>query len=141
VVARAFNQATAKAGSATFGQFLDGHLGGAGLANGQTARLLGLRQMSGAYRTNISVTNTGLEAAEVRITLYDNTGTELTSYILEVGSGMVVQDLQPFKTRAGMPNLGWGFAMVEVIEGTGILSSASVADAITNDATTIPMKR
>jgi hypothetical protein len=140
VVARVFNEAAAKSEGGTYGQFIDGQPGGLGLAQGQSARLLGLRQMSGAYRTNISVTNTGLDPAEVRITLYNNSGTELTSYTLEVGSGKVEQDLQPFKNRAGKPNLGWGFAVVEVVEGSGILSSASVADAVTNDATTIPMK-
>jgi hypothetical protein len=135
VVARIFN-ATAEG---TFGQFLDG-IDFAGLDEGDEARLYGLRQMAGEFRTNISVTNTGLEPATVEVTLYGTNGSELTSYDLTVGSGMVVQDLEPFRTRAGSPNLGWGYAIVEVISGDGIITSASVIDSRTNDPTTIAMK-
>jgi hypothetical protein len=138
VVARIFNQSPT---GGTFGQFLYGYPGGAGLAVGQGAQLLGLRQQEGAFRTNISVTNTGLDTAAVRITLFANNGTELHSYTLEVGSGMVYQDTQPFKRRAGRPNLGFGYAVVEVTQGYGVLTSASVIDDVTNDATTILMKQ
>ncbi len=137
VVSRIFNQSD----KGTYGQFMDGHRGGTGMAAGDSAMLLGLRQSAGAFRTNISVTNTGKDVAQVRITLYVSDGTELTSYDLTVGSGMVVQDLQPFKTRANRPDLGFGFALVEVVDGSGVFTSASVADDVTNDATTIPMKR
>ena len=54
---------------------------------------------------------------------------------------MVVQDLEPFRTRAERPNIGWCFATVEVESGSGILTSATVIDANTNDGNTIPMKR
>jgi hypothetical protein len=137
VVARIANQS----GGGSYGQFLDGYAAGSGLSAGQSARLIGLRQMSGAFRTNISVTNTGMETAEVRITLFGNSGSEVGSFTLEVGSGMVVQDLEPFRRRASQPDIGWGFALVEVVDGSGILASASVIDAATNDATTVPMKR
>jgi hypothetical protein len=125
----------------TFGQFFDGYPGGNGMSKGDTARLLGLRQVAGAFRTNISVTNTGMQTATALVTLYDTSGTELHSYNLKVAPGMVVQDLEPFKTRAGEANLGWGYATVEVVSGSGVLTSASVVDEVTNDATTIPMKR
>jgi hypothetical protein len=49
------------------------------------------------------------------------------------------QDLEPYKNRAGRPNLGWGFAVVEALEGEGLLVSASVIDSKTNDPTTIPI--
>jgi hypothetical protein len=141
IVTRTFNQPAAKAEAGTYGQFYDGYMGGAGMVSGASARLLGLRQMTDEFRTNISVTNTGLDPAEVRVTLFESDGTDLHSYTLEVGAGMVVQDLQPFKARARKPNLGWGFAVVEVTDGSGILVSASVIDAVSGDATTIPMKR
>ncbi len=54
---------------------------------------------------------------------------------------MVVQDLEPFRTRAGEPDLGWGYATVEVDSGSGVMTSATVIDSKTNDGTTIPMKR
>jgi len=124
----------------TVGQFLDGREGG-GLVQGQTARLLGLRQSAGSFRTNFSVTNAGAADAQVRIGLYAATGTMVTSYDLMVPSGMTVQDLQPFAARAGQPDLGWGFATVTVTSGRGILATAYVIDSKTNDATAIPMKR
>jgi hypothetical protein len=136
VASRVFN--TSDAG--TFGQFINGYAGGAGLTVGQVARLIGLREAAGAFRSNISVTNTGLVPGEVAVTLWSSTGTPIITYTLSVGSGMVVQDVQPFANRAGQPNIGWGYATVEVISGNGILTSASVIDAKTNDATTVPMK-
>ncbi len=136
VIERIYNQSD----TGTFGQFVDGFAGGGGLAAGGSARLLGLRQQEGAFRTNISVSNTGTGEAEVAVTLFSTAGVQLTSYELTVGSGMVVQDIEPFKSRAGQANLGWGFAIVEVLSGEGVVTSASVVDSRTNDGTTIPMK-
>jgi hypothetical protein len=135
LVARIYNTSA----EGTFGQALDG-ISYAGLPTGGTARLLGLRQVQGEFRTNINVTNTGMDAAEVEITLFATNGSEVESYSLTVGSGMSVQDLEPFRTRANQPNVGWGFAEVEVISGSGIITSASVIDSRTNDPTTIPPK-
>ena len=137
VMGRIFNQSS----NGTYGQFLDGHVANLGLSEGQTATLLGLRQESGKYRTNISVTNGGTASATVTIALYDTAGTELTNYNLTVPSGKVVQDLQPFVARANAPDLGWGFATVKVVSGANINTSASVIDMVTNDPTTIPAKR
>jgi hypothetical protein len=135
LVARIYNTSA----EGTFGQALDG-ISYAGLGTGGTARLLGLRQVQGEFRTNINVTNTGAEEAEVGITLYATDGSEVHSYSLTVGSGMSVQDLEPFRTRANEPNVGWGFAEVKVLSGSGIITSASVIDSRTNDPTTIPPK-
>ncbi len=135
VVARIYNVSD----EGTFGQFLDG-INFSGLDEGDTGRLYALRQMTGEFRTNISVTNTGMAPATVEITLFGTNASELTSYELTVGSGMVVQDLEPFRTRAGSPDLGWGYAFVEVTSGEGVITSASVVDSRTNDPTTIPMK-
>jgi hypothetical protein len=46
---------------------------------------------------------------------------------------MVVQDLEPFRTRADQPDVGWCYATVEVESGSGILTSATVIDANTNE--------
>ena len=135
VVARIYNVSD----EGTFGQFLDG-INFSGLDEGDTGRLYALRQMTGEFRTNISVTNTGMAPATVEVTLFGTDATELTSYELTVGSGMVVQDLEPFRSRAGAPDLGWGYAFVEVTSGDGVITSASVVDSRTNDPTTIPMK-
>jgi hypothetical protein len=137
VTGRIFNQST----EGTFGQFIDGHVGNLGMVAGQFAELLGLRQETGKYRTNIGVANGGTQPAQVAITLSDNAGNALTTYNLTVAPGQVVQDLQPFAARAKMPDLGWGFATVKVLSGSNIMTSASVVDAVTNDPTYIPAKR
>jgi hypothetical protein len=136
VVSRIYNQSD----SGTFGQFVDGFPAMYGLSDGDSVRLLGLRQETGVFRTNISVTNTGDTAAEVSISLYATDGTEVHSYTLTVDPAQVEQDFEPFRKRAGRPNIGWAFAAVEVISGSGVITSASVIDAVTGDATTIPMK-
>ncbi|MCD4747827.1 MAG: hypothetical protein K8R59_00515 [Thermoanaerobaculales bacterium] len=137
VVGRIYNQAD----EGTFGQFLAGSPVGVGLDRGESAWLLGLRQVQDEYRSNISVTNTGSSAADVEITLFSTAGAQLTTYHLTPEPSEVIQDPEPFRHRAGEPSLGWGFARVEVISGSGILTSASVVDSRTNDATTISMKR
>jgi hypothetical protein len=137
VLGRIFNVASA----GTFGQFLDGHVANLGLSEGETASLIGLRQQTGAFRTNISVTNGGTAAADIEVKLYDNAGALLHTYNLAVPAGQVVQDLTPFATRAGKPEVGWGFATVKVVAGFNINASASVIDAGTNDPVTIPAKQ
>lgn len=137
VLGRMFN----KANVGTFGQFVDGHVADLGLNTGETASLIGLRQKTGEYRTNISVTNGGTKSAEVAISLFDSAGTSLTAFNLTVPAGKVVQDLEPFSKRANKPNLGWGFATVTVLSGSNIRTSASVIDRITGDPVTIPAKQ
>jgi hypothetical protein len=137
VSGRIFNQTD----SGTFGQFLGGSTTDDGLVGGETAWLLQLRQFEGEYRTNISVTNTGTLPASVQITLFAGDGTQLESYSRSIEPAGVFQDIQPIDRRANRPNLGWGFAKIEVVQGDGVLASASVIDAVTNDATTIPARR
>jgi len=120
----------------TYGAFLQGYRSSDCFGSG---KLHGLRQVEGEFRTNINVTNTTPEAREVWITLYRTDGSELSRYSVVVEPHMVVQDLQPFKNRAGQPNLGWGFATVYGEEG--ILACASVIDSRTNDALIVPLVR
>jgi len=120
--------------SSTYGAFLQAHRSSDCIGSG---RLYGLRQVEGEFRTNISVTNTTDVTREVWVTLYRTDGQELIRYSMEVEPGMVVQDLQPFKNRAGEPNLGWGYATVE--GEAGILACASVIDSRTNDAVIVPL--
>lgn len=123
----------------TFGQFVQGWNDGDGLGEGQWGRLLQLRQAEGQFRTNLTVTNSGVSDGKVRIKLFDSGGNELHSYTINVAPRTLKQDLEPYKNRAGRPNLGWGFAVVEALEGEGLLVSASVIDSKTNDPTTIPI--
>jgi hypothetical protein len=137
VSGRIYNQAA----QGTFGQYIEAYPPSVTLANGETVWLLQLRQQAGKFRTNISVANTSPQQAGVRIRLYDSSGNQLIQYTLAMDPRELIQDTEPIRVRAGRGNLGWGFAEVTVVEGTGILTSASVVDSVTNDATTIPMKR
>ena len=136
VVSRIYNSSD----EGTFGQFVDGFSGG-GLVTGDIVKLIGLRQLTGAFRTNLSFTNAGTDEATVEVTLFSTDGTELTTYEQTIASGMVVQDVEPFRTRGNAPDMGWGYASVKVTAGRGVVTSASVVDMQTNDPTTIPMKR
>jgi hypothetical protein len=136
VSGRIYNQAT----QGTFGQYIEAYPPSGTLPNGGTVWLNQLRQQAGRYRTNISVANTSTQQARVRIRLYDSSGNQLIQYTLTLDPRELIQDSEPLRLRAGRANLGWGVAEVTVIEGTGILTSGSVVDSVTNDATTIPMK-
>lgn len=137
VMARIFSQSE----DGTFGQSFDGKVADLGYGAGETFSLIGMRQQSGAFRTNLSVTNGGTTDAEVAITLYDASGNEVTSYTLTVPAGQVVQDTSPFANRGNAPDVGWGFATVTVLQGSNVQASASMVDMKTNDPTTIPAKR
>jgi hypothetical protein len=134
--ARIYNQTD----NGTYGSSLAARTEDGGLTTGDGAWLFGLRELDGAYRTNLSVTNTGSETAVVAVSLYSTDNTLLHSYTLTVKPAGVVQDLQPFAARAGQASLGWGFARVAVESGSGIFSSASVIDSRTGDSTTVAMK-
>lgn len=137
VTSRIFNQGE----TGTFGQGFDGRVADLGYSAGQTFSLIGLRQKTGAYRSNLVVTNGGKTEAEVSINLYDTTGRSLTAYTLKVPAGSALQDLEPFKNRANASDVDWGFATITVLKGTNVLSSASMIDMKTNDPTTIPAKQ
>jgi hypothetical protein len=137
VAGRIFNAAS----EGTFGQNLDGRVADLGYSAGQTVNLIGLRQKSGAFRSNFSVTNGGTTEAQVAVNLYDANGRALTNYNLTIPAGKVLQDVEPFRNRANLPDVDWGFATITVLKGTNILTSASMIDAKTNDPTTIPPKQ
>lgn len=137
VTGRVFNQSD----TGTFGQNLDGRVADLGYGAGQTVNLIGLRQKTGAYRSNIVVTNGGATEAQVTINLFDATGTSLKSYPLTIPASAVMQDTEPFKNRANAPDVGWGFATVTVTKGSNVITSASMIDMNTNDPATIPAKQ
>lgn len=134
---RIFNQAP----SGTFGQNLDGRVADLGYTAGQTVSLIGMRQKTDTFRSNLSVTNGGTTEAQIAINLYDASGRSIYNYNLTIPAGTVAQDTEPFKNRANAPDLDWGFATVTVLKGTNILTSASMIDMKTNDPTTIPPKQ
>jgi hypothetical protein len=137
VSGRIYNQSEA----GTAGHAIRGRDVYSGLLTGETAWLVGLRQVEGRYRTNINVSNLGGEPADVRITLFDSTGIQLDEFRLQVPPMRVVQDIEPFAERCGHPDLGWGYARVTAEKGRGVFVSASVVNNLTNDSVTIEMQR
>lgn len=118
----------------TLGQFLAGSgvqptLGAHGIA------VLPQLQQDGRYRTNLALTNTGEEIAEVVVQMHGD-GRELGEIRLTVPPRSRVQLNQPFADA----EYGVGWAGVEVVTGDGILAYASVIDNTTNDPTTIPAR-
>ena len=137
VASRVFNKDTV----GTFGQNLDGRVADLGYGAGQTVNLIGLRQKTDAFRSNLVITNGGKTEAEVAIILYDSTGKSLAAYNLVIPAGTARQDNEPFRYRANSPDVEWGFATVTVVKGTNVLATASMIDNKTNDPTTIPAKQ
>jgi hypothetical protein len=137
VRSRIYNQSP----EGTFGQNYDGQVADVGYGVGQTVNLVGLRQKSNAFRTNIIVTNAGKTDAEVTVKLFDAAGVELKSYTLAPKAGAAIIDQEPYLNRADKPDVNWGFATVTVTKGTNVWASASMIDAKTNDPVTIPAKQ
>ena len=137
VLSRVFNQGDV----GTFGQGLDGRIADLGYSAGQTVSLIGLRQKTDAYRTNLVVANGGKTEAQVAILLFDSSGQSLGAYNLTVPAGTSVLETEPFRNRVNAPNVDWGFATVTVLKGTNVITSASMIDMKTNDPTTIPAKQ
>jgi hypothetical protein len=125
-----------KAETGTHGGFLQGHRVTDCPGSG---KLYGLREVEGKFRTNISVTNTTDETREVWIALYRTDGFMMIRYSIDVGPGMVVQEVRPYEYRRGRSNIDWGFATID--GGEGILASATVIDSRTNDAVIVPLMR
>jgi hypothetical protein len=124
----------------TYGQYVDGVRSSEGLSAGQSGRLIMLRE-NALFRSNIGFTNTGTTDAEVTVQLFDGSGFQLASFNVPVPAGLNVQENQPFLDRAGRSDVDEGSARITVTSGSGILVYGSVADNITDDATTIPLKR
>jgi len=135
VGSRTFNQSQA----GTFGQFLDGVASEEGVSSGQSVWLTMLRE-NADFRSNIGLTNTGGSAAVVTMTLFDGTGTQVTSFSVTVPAGGNAQENQPFLNRGGRSDIDSGTAEVTVTAGSGLLVYGSVIDNQTGDPTTIPPK-
>jgi hypothetical protein len=135
VTARIFNQAA----SGTFGQYMDGYTQPEGLFAGDEAYLPQLVQNS-AFRANIGAANMGGATATVRFTLYRWDGSVVGSFTLDIPPWQWRQDGEPFRRRFGLTNVDQGYAVAEVVSGSGVIVYGSVVDNTTNDATTIPMK-
>jgi len=124
----------------SFGTALIGAETGQGLSTGETALLSHLREDS-AFRTNIGLVNTGTETATVDVAMYDGTGVYLTTYSVDLPHAEWKQANRPFAKWAGADDLDAAWAEVSVRSGDGVFAYATVTDNVTNDSTTISMRR
>ncbi len=124
----------------TFGQYLDGVASDAGLAAGDVGVLSQLAE-NAAFRTNLGLANTGAVMARVVVHIVDPSGAPLHEYAASLAPGAQWQDPRPFHHRASRDDLDVAWAWVEVEAGEGVHAYASVVDNLTNDATTVPMRR
>ena len=139
VSSRTYNQVAAGQpcfANGTLGQGLDGYPAGSGLSAGQSAWLTELTE-NAAYRTNISLTNTGDTSATVTVRLFNAEGAEVASFVVTLAPGEWKQDNRSFYARAGLTDVGAGSARVTVESGSGVLAIGSVVNNVTNDPTTI----
>jgi hypothetical protein len=123
-------------GMGIVGQSYGSYRPGEGLAAGQSAWLLQLAE-NAAFRTNISLTNTGTVSASAAVELHDGAGTPLASYAVDLAAGEWKQENRPFLTKAGQTGMNQAYAKVTVTSGYGVIACASVVDNVTNDPTEI----
>ncbi len=124
--------------SGTVGQGYASSSAGGGLAAGGSAWLPQLTE-NAAYRTNISLTNTGASPAEVTVALFDANGSALGSYDVTLGPGGWAQDNRSFAVHGRQAAMDEGYAKVTVVSGAGVIATASVIDNVTDDPTTVAM--
>lgn len=132
---RTFNQGT----GGTYGAYLPAKAPGEELASGRTGVLAHLKK-SGAYRTNVGVTNLGTTEVTVEIRLFDSRGAQAGNVrSLTVPVGGLLQETDVFAT-SGAGNQEIAFATVEVrTPGGKVWAFASVIDNATGDPTIVPL--
>lgn len=124
----------------TFGQGYDATTSEAALSSGQVAWLTQLTE-NAAYRTNISLTNTGTVPAGVTVGLLNGAGVQIGTYQVPLAPGEYKQENRPFATKAGQVDMARGYARILVTAGSGVIAIASVVNNVTNDPTTLPAIR
>ncbi len=130
----------------TYNQVDETHTYGQNYEGEDPSDLLGAQQSAwlpqltedALYRTNIGITNTGTATANVTLTLYDASGSQVWQDSRDYAAGGFFQYQQPFLPLGGITS---GFARVTVNSGSGVVAYASVTDNNTGDPTTITMKR
>jgi len=136
VSSRTYNQSL----DGTFGQYLDGFYDRD--TGGEDGRIwLPQLQQNPEFRTNIGLFNTSEEPARVSVHLHDADGLLLSTTERNVAAGDRIQLQEPFDRIAGRNDITSGYAVVEVVAGSGVSTYASVIDNRTNDPTTVPMAR
>jgi CubicO group peptidase (beta-lactamase class C family) len=136
VSSRTYNQGL----EGSFGQYLDGFDIEDTAGEDQQVWLPQLQQ-NPEFRTNIGLFNISEERARVKVDLHDAGGLLLSTTERSIAAGDRVQLQEPYDRIAGRNDITSGYAVVEVVAGSGVSAYASVIDNRTNDPTTVPMAR
>ncbi|RLE25084.1 MAG: hypothetical protein DRJ65_08610 [Acidobacteria bacterium] len=136
VSSRTYNQGV----EGNFGQYLDG-IDETGMVGADTSVWLPQLQQNDDFRTNIGLYNTGGIQAKVKVHLHDTDGSLLSTTQRTIAPGGRTQLQEPFDRIAGRTDISSGYAVVEIVTGTGVTAYASIIDNRTNDPTTVPMQR
>ncbi len=134
ITSRTYNQGA----TGTFGQYLPALGAADALTGSHRGYLLNLKGIG--FRTNVGLVNLGTASCQLRLILYDADGTAIgTAKTVTVPAGEWVQKNDVFDfVRASPQSLA--YATLELVSGTGSFwAYASVIDADTGDATTIPV--
>ncbi|HVM66398.1 MAG TPA: hypothetical protein VMU14_16130, partial [Acidimicrobiales bacterium] len=141
--ARSYNLVSSSAScyaDGTQGQDYPAVVTGDGLTASQSGVLSGLVE-NASYRCNVGLVNTGATRATVLVELFDGSGTKLAEYPVLLNPGDWKQETRPFLNKAGQTAMDRGYAKVTVQAGSGVFAFASLIDDITNDPTTVAMRR
>ncbi len=124
----------------TTGQSLDGLAVTSGLSTGMSGWLPHMIENTW-FRSNIGYTNTGSGTANLTVRLYNGNGSQVGSYTVTLAPGQWKQYSQPFRKVGGQTSMAAGSAKITVTSGSGVFVYGSVLDNVTNDPTTIIMRR
>lgn len=120
--------------SGTYGQSLPGLLlSRHGISTFEDGMLIGIEE-SDEFRTNLGLVNTGTSSTSVTVRIYEQDGTMLDSFSVELAPRSMEQ-ISATGNQETVRN-----ARVEISSSDGIIAYASVVDNSTGDATTMLAK-
>ena len=135
VFSRTFNQAT----SGTFGQYYPALQATQAISAGQTGTLPGVRKNT-AFRSNVGIQNLGETATQVRVTLFNGSGSQVGNAVTETVSAWAWKQIDDVCGKAVAGNQELAYAKVEVLTAGGrAWAYLSVVDNVTGDPMTVPL--
>ena len=108
---------------------------------GKDNPLLLASNFSGAWPGLVGLLNTGDSEARIRIHLFDAAGNEISTPSRILAHGQRLQLQEPFSQLAGRNDIVGGYAVVEVLDGEGVVVYASVIDNLSGDPVYVPAAR
>ncbi len=135
VFSRTFNQATA----GTFGQYYPALKVTQAITSGQTGTLPGVRKNT-AFRSNVGIQNLGEASCQVRVTLFNGSGSQVGNPVTETVPAWAWKQIDDVCAKAAAGNQELAYAKVEVLTTGGkAWTYLSLVDNVTDDPMTVPL--